>query len=138
MTDSRFIVLGIPDKRPTIMGYRKGKSIILEVLSDPPYARGISFEFTKHEYFVFYRQLLGMAQEIWPDLVLKEITGAGNDYGEYYDRELDNDGSASIGAEGISFWPPAPHLESNRLYRFTKSKIQTYLFDLKKYADLKV
>lgn len=103
MTDSRFIVLGIPDKRPTIMGYRKGKSIILEVLSDPPYARGISFEFTKHEYFVFYRQLLGMAQEIWPDLVLKEITGAGNDYGEYYDRELDNDGSASIGAEGISF-----------------------------------
>lgn len=136
MSESRFMVLGVPGKRPTIVGYRKGKSIILEVLSDPPYARAISFDFTKHEYFVFYRQLLQIAQETWPDLVLKEVTSFGNDYTEYYDKEFDNDGSASIGAAGIAFWPPAPHLESNRLYRFTKAKIQTYLYELKKYADL--
>ena len=131
-----FMILG-SEIRPTIVGYRKGKSIILETISDPPYPKSIFFKFTKREFFVFYKQLLEMAKDIWPDLTLKDVTSAGNDYEEYYDKELDNDGSASIDDDGIYFRPPAPHLESNRLYRFTKAKIQTYLFDLQKHAELK-
>lgn len=114
--------------------YRKGKSIIFENASVNPYQRRVDFKFTKEQYVCFYHQLHEMANNIWSDLKLQGVTGFGNDYGEYYDRELDNDGSASIGVDVISFSPPAPHLESNRLYRFTKTKMQTYLYDLKKYS----
>lgn len=103
-------------EQPILYGYKNGKSIIFENASINP---------------------LEMARQVWPDLVLKEVTSFGNDYAEYYDKEFDNEGLASIESDGISFWPPAPHLGSNRLYRFTKAKIQTYLFDLQKHAELK-
>lgn len=136
MAKQGFVILGTSNKQPTpALVYKKGKSIILENVSNPSYPRSVSFNFTKNQYFYFYSQLLEMAKEIWPGIVLKEVTSAGNDYEEYYDKELDNNGEASIDATGVSFYPPAPHLGSNRLYRFTKSKIQTYLFDLKKYVD---
>jgi len=124
-------------EQPILYGYKNGKSIIFENASINPYQRSVSISLTKEQYVVFYQQLLEMARQVWPDLVLKEATSFGNDYTEYYDKEFDNDGSASIDDDGIYFWPPAPHLESNRLYRFTKAKIQTYLFDLQKHAELK-
>lgn len=121
-------------EQPILYVYKKGKSIIFENASINPYQRRVDFKFTKEQYACFYRQLLEMANNVWSDLKLQDVTGFGNDYGEYYDRELENDGSASIGVDVISFSPPAPHLESNRLYRFTKMKMQTYLYDLKKYS----
>lgn len=123
-------------EQPIMHVYKKGKSIILENASVNPYQRRVYFKFTKEQYACFYRQLYEMAKEVWSDLKIQDVTGFGNDYGEYYDRELDNEGSASIGVDGISFSPPAPHLESNRLYRFTKTKMQTYLFDLKKHSGV--
>lgn len=116
--------------------YKKGKSIIFENSSEDPYQTRVVFELTKEQYSNFYHQLYEMAKDVWQNLELQDVTGLSNDYGEYYDRELDNNGDASIGENRISFWPPAPHLESNRLYRFTKTKIQTYLFDLKKHSGI--
>ena len=121
---------------PQLNAYKKGRSIILDMGGTPPYPRSVTFEFNKDTYNFYYESLLKLAKEIWPDLELKDVTGAGNDYGEYYDRELDNDGSASIGETSVSFCLLAYHLGSNRLYRFTKSKMQTYLFELRKHTNL--
>lgn len=120
---------------PPLNAYKKGKSIILELGGDPPYPAYVEFLLNDAEYTFYYESLSRLAKEIWTDLELKDVTGAGNDYSEYYDREFDNDGSASIGATGISFRLPAYHLGSNRLYRFTKTRVQTYLYDLRKYVE---
>lgn len=120
---------------PVLHVHKKGKSIEFINASMNPYLSYVTIEFSKKDFQIFYNQLLEMAQEIWPDLQLREATSFGNDYEEYYDRELDNDGSAWVGDCVLSFRPPAPHLESDRLYRFTKTKMQTYLFDLKNYAE---
>lgn len=102
-----------------------------------PYETNVKFKLNQEQFDSFYRQLFSLALEVWGFIEPKEVTSFGNDYSEYYDKELGNDGSASIGSEGISFHPPAPHLESNRLYRFTKRKIETYLYDLRKYTSYK-
>lgn len=130
-------VEGATVEEPILHGFKKGKSIIFENASMKPYETRVFFELDQEGLDSFYRQLLKLAVEVWGTIDLKEVTGLGNDYGEYYDRELDNDGSALICQEGIGFDPPAPHLESNRLYRFTKRKIETYLFDLKKHSSYK-
>lgn len=124
-------------EEPMLHGFKKGKSIIFENASMNPYETRVNFKLDQEQFDSFYRQLFSLATEVWGEIELKEVTGLGNDYGEYYDRELDNDGSASIGSESISFRPPAPHLESNRLYRFTKRKIETYLYDLRKHTRYK-
>lgn len=117
---------------PIIHGYRKGKAIIFENASMNPYQGRVFIKMDQEMFDSYYKQLFVLANSIWKDLELREVTGFGNDYQEYYDKELDNDGSAAIDVNGIYFYPPAPHLKSNRLYRFTKKKIETYLYDLKK------
>ena len=94
---------------PQLNAYKKGRSIILDMGGTPPYPRSVTFEFNKDTYNFYYESLLKLAKEIWPDLELKDVTGAGNDYGEYYDSELDNDGSASIGETSVSFCLPIRH-----------------------------
>lgn len=117
---------------PILCVEKKGKSLVFTNESANPYTRKFSLKLNQDQFDEFYTQLLEMAESIWGDLKIKDVTGFGNDYGEYYDRELDNDGGASIDEKGIYFYPPAPHLKSNRIYRFTKSKIETYLYDLRK------
>lgn len=117
---------------PILCVVKKGKSLVFTNESVNPYTRKFSLKLNQDQFDEFYTQLLEMAESIWGDLKIKDATGFGNDYGEYYDRELDNDGGASIDKKGIYFYPPAPHLKSNRIYRFTKSKIETYLYDLRK------
>lgn len=122
-------------EEPILFGYKKGKAIIFENASMNPYKENVHFKFDQKQFDSFYRQLHKLALEVWSDLELKEATTARSDYGEYYDKELDNEGLAIIKDTGITFYPPAPHLESNRLYRFTKAKMQTYLYDLRKHTS---
>lgn len=77
--------------------------------------------------------LYSQAKESWVDISLKDVTSFGNDYGEYYDKELGNDGGISISAKGLMFSRVGAHLEGNpsRLFKFNKAKIQTFLYDLK-------
>ena len=117
---------------PILCVAKKGKSLVFTNESTNPYAEKVYFKLSKDQFDTFYSNLFQMAKEVWGDIELKDVTGLGNDYDEYYDKELDNEGGAKIDSNGIYFFPPAPHLESNRLYRFTKTKIQTYLYDLKK------
>ena len=123
---------------PILSAKKKGKAIIFENASMNPYKPRVVFEFDQEQFDSFYRQLFSLATEVWGVIEPKEATSFGNDYQEYYDKELDNNGEAAIDSKGIYFDPPAPHLKSKRLYRFTKKKIETYLYDLRKYTSYRV
>lgn len=119
---------------PILSVSRKGKAILFENASMNPYQSRVEFEFTLEQFDYFYKNLYELATEIWGPIEPKDAK-LGCDYREYYDRELDNNGEAAIDEKGIYFNPPAPHLESNRLYRFTKKNIETYLYDLRKHTS---
>ena len=60
----------------------------------------------------------------------KEATSDRNDYWQYYDRELDNNGYLSIKNGEMTFELPAYHLGSIRCYKFNKAKVQSFIYDL--------
>ena len=62
----------------------------------------------------------------------KEVSSYGDDYWEYYDKELDNDGRLSIKNGEMIFELPAYHLGSIRCYKFNKAKAQSFIYDLEK------
>lgn len=128
----------IKDERtdePLLRGYKKGKAIVLDNISAEPFIVRFFIEMDKETFDDYYSQLFDLATDVWGYIVPKEATTFGNDYKEYYDKELDNNGEAAIGKQGIYFFPPAPHLKYKRLYRFTKRKMESYLYDLKKYTS---
>lgn len=118
-----------------IHGFKKDKSIILENVSSKPFAVRLFVEMDTEAFDDYYSELFELAADVWGYIEPKEATTFGNDYREYYDKELDNNGEAAIGEQGIYFFPPAPHLKYKRLYRFTKRKMESYLYDLKKYTS---
>lgn len=71
-----------------------------------------------------------IAKKSWPSLTPKEASSISSDYTEYYDRELDNNGSLSLGKN--SFFIERPSLASTRLYQFNKGKMESFLYDFKK------
>lgn len=75
-----------------------------------------------------FNYLYSEAKECWENIELKDVSSFGNDYGEYYDKELGNDGGISISAKGLMFSRVGAHLEGNpsRLFKFNKAKIQTF------------
>ena len=110
--------------------YAKGKSIIVDLKDFDgdkiPYTNTIDIT----EDFV--SRFKALALSVWKDLNPKEVSSYGNDYWEYYDRELDNDGRLSIKNGKMTFELPAYHLGSIRCYKFNKAKVQSFIYDLEK------
>lgn len=63
----------------------------------------------------------------WKNLKYHEANSFGNDYYEYYDRELDSEGYLRIIKGFLVFDRPA---DSYKLYQFNKAKFQTFMYDL--------
>lgn len=120
-----------------VVFYKKGKSIIFdyEAELEGNLSSELRVKMSTDQMKKYSNELFGLAKSIWPNLTLKDVTGMGNDYGEYYDREYDNDGGSGLNGSGITFSPPAWHLGYNRLYRFTRIKMETYLYDLIKIVE---
>lgn len=97
----------------------------------------INYSFTRQHISKIYEQLFETAKKLYPTLQLKEVTNLQTDYAEYYDKEFDNNGGAGIHVNSkensiiLNFDVPAYHLGSQRLFRFTRAKIETYLYDLR-------
>lgn len=74
-----------------------------------------------------YDYLMVEANKVWQTLTIKEADSGGNDYDEYYDRVLDNNGYLSIksGELGMAL----VYEGSDRVYQFNKSKMGTFLYD---------
>lgn len=74
--------------------------------------------------------LLEIVKEVWPDLKPKEATGHGSDFEEYYDKELDLDGSMTLYNNELFIHAPSKHHE--RIYVIPKRKAADFLNTLNK------
>ena len=110
--------------------YAKGKSIIVDLkdFDGEKIPKTNTIDITED----FVSKFKALAFSIWKDLNPKEATSDRNDYWQYYDKELDNDGGLSIKNGKMRFILPAYHLGSIRCYKFSKAKAQSFIYDLEK------
>ncbi|MHB7981149.1 hypothetical protein CF067_16625 [Clostridium sporogenes] len=71
-----------------------------------------------------------ISNKSWTNIIPKECDSFGADYSEYYDRQFDNNGYMSISENTLSVERPC--LESNKLYQFTKRKMESFIHDFRK------
>lgn len=94
-------------------------------------------DYTDSEWVEILKELLEMANEVWPDIKPREATGHGSDFEEYYDKELDCDGWMSIFNKHISI--NAPNKDHERIYAITKRKAADFVNTLlKRITELEV
>ena len=74
--------------------YAKGKSIIVDLkdFDGDKILKTNTIDITED----FVSNFKALALSVWKDLNPKEATSDRNDYWQYYDKELDNDGGLSI------------------------------------------
>lgn len=105
-------------------------SIIFETNEENPMKLKYNFIFSNEVLKDIYDTLNKMGILIWKEITPKEATSEGSDYYEYYDRELDNNGYLEIFSSSLII--ERPSVESKRLYKFNKSKFQSFIYDLEK------
>lgn len=89
-----------------------------------------SYEFTEEGFKHFATYIEEIANKAWRNLTPKEADSFSSDYGEYYDRKYDDNGSLSI--NGASLLIIAPYWSVDTLYQFNKPKIQSFIYDMRK------
>lgn len=89
--------------------------------------------FNKETFKEIYHVLEEDANKVWKSLVLKEVNSFSNDYYEYYDRELDNNGYLAIRNNQLTI--SRVFEGSKRVYQFNKQKMATFLYDFKDLVD---
>lgn len=104
------------------------KNIIFKVEGKQFLDADIYFSDENKKSFVSYLEMV--AKELWSDFEPKEAYSMGSDYNEYYDRKYDNNGYIRIlKANGLRIERPSG--ECPYMYKFNKSKMQSFVFDLK-------
>lgn len=114
---------------------KKNKGIDINLIANPPYTRVVRLDLNETKLNELYTIIKSLANDLWPNHTPHDVTGFGNDYTEYYDKETDNDGGLSISKDAITFYPPGYHLDSPKLYRFTRRTVETFLFDFEKHTQ---
>lgn len=74
--------------------------------------------------------LMAQASHIWKDFEPKLADSLRSDYFEFYDRKTDNNGYLRVSRNRIYFESPSE--ETTLLYRFTKLKLEGFMYDLQK------
>lgn len=74
------------------------------------------------------------ANKVWKSLTIKEADSYGNDYDEYYDRVLDNNGNLAIKQNQLTV--TKVYEGSHRVYQFNKQKMGTFLYDMDKFMEV--
>ena len=103
------------------------KSALLFELTEDAKGHKFSFHFDAETFRALIQHIDESAAVSWDKLVIKEADSFGNDYWEYYSKELDNNGYLSI--KPLVLDTERPVLESLELYKFNKAKMGTFLFD---------
>jgi len=114
-----------------VISYRKS-TVIFEIGNNDVDER-FRFRFNLEDFRKLFNYLMEVADKAWGKIQLKECNSEGSDYGEYYDRKLDNNGYLSISKGIIEL--ERVSIGSNKLYQFNKSKIQSFLYDYKKIIE---
>ena len=67
-------------------------------------------------------------KQAWEMLNYHDVTGLGNDYYEYYDKKLDNNGYLGIRDDRLVI--ERPYGSDEKLYQFNKARFETFMYDL--------
>lgn len=94
-----------------------------------------ALEFKQEEFEELLRHIKSISNDSWKDLIPKKADSIGADYWEYYDRELDNNGYLSIKKNTLLI--ERPTLESGRMYKFNKKKMESFIYDCDELTKLK-
>ena len=89
-----------------------------------------SFKFEKETFVELLKYIEKISNETWMNLYIREATSMASDYNEYYDSELDSEGSLEIYHNMLFI--ERPSLESTRIYKFNKRKMESFIYDLRK------
>lgn len=93
----------------------------------------ISFKFTQETFLEVLKHINHAASESWSNLDPRDATSEASDYDCYYDIEFDNNGYLWLVKQQHGLKLSRPITDSNRLYKFNKRKMETFLFDCQKY-----
>lgn len=106
------------------------KSAVFLELTEESKDRRFNFDFDKKTFKEFCDYIKQISNESWVNVNPKEAFSCGSDYDEFYDRETDNNGYLSIrkSVKGLSI--ERPSLESLLLYKFNKTKMESFIYDL--------
>lgn len=88
-----------------------------------------TFEFTSEMFSELLEYIEEVSNKSWANLTPKECDSLGSDYYEYYDRPLDNNGYLTIKKNALFI--DRPTVESERLYKFDKRKMQSFIYDFR-------
>lgn len=93
-----------------------------------------AYLFDEKAFRGFVKYLEREGKFIWKNFMPKEATSFSSDYDEYYDKQYDNNGYLSIdGNKAITV--TACWNAENRLYQFSKAKLQSFVYDCLKRID---
>lgn len=88
------------------------------------------FEFSTQRFYELLEYIEMISAKSWINLKPKEAESLGEDYYEYYDRELDNNGYITIRPNTLLI--ERPSLDSEKLYQFNKKKMESFIYDFRK------
>lgn len=111
---------------------KQKSSIIFEIGNENDMQKyRFRLEFDINEFDNLLKHLENISSEIWKNFRPKEANTMSADYDEYYDKELDNNGYLRIQKNVLFIEKPSK--ESNRLYKFSKGKMESFIYDFRRY-----
>jgi hypothetical protein len=110
-----------------IVKHRKS-AVIFEAKTNEKH--DIVFEFSSEAFSDLLMYIEAISDKVWSGFNPKEEDSFGSDYGEYYDKELDNNGYLTVRKNRISI--NRPFRESEKLYQFNKRKMESFVYDFRK------
>lgn len=113
-----------------VVEHRKSAVILKNATGKKAEEDDFEYIFTPEGFVQFVNYIEEAANEAWVGIVPREAYSVGSDYYEYYDRKYDNNGYLTIIENGISIEAPWGSLDT--LYQFNKSKMQSFIYDLRK------
>lgn len=92
------------------------------------------YRFSQEGFKELLQYLEKIAVESWKEFEPKLADNMGADHYEYYDREFDNNGYATITSDYLSLEAPNQLKENGsciRMYKFNKRKFESLIYDFR-------
>lgn len=98
------------------------------------------FTMNEKDFYELLQKMKFVSSEAWGDgsVEPKLATNSSMDYWEYYDRDFDSNGYLTLRNNKLSLDGPAqPKTKNkyNRLYKFDKRKMASFIYDLEKIVN---
>ncbi|MFC0903775.1 hypothetical protein ACFHWD_03605 [Clostridium sp. MT-14] len=106
------------------------KSAVIFEIGNNEIDNRFDFRFNSKTFKELFYYLKDFANKAWDNIQLRECDSLGSDYVGYYDKELDNDGYLQLDLNELFIERVC--IGNNRLYKFNKRKMESFLYDFDK------